>query len=68
MQIISGRGNPLAKAAARGEAGDETSMQQAAAYDLDVLQRLAVTETTLSGMSSHVISVTSCPAEKEATG
>ncbi len=50
MQIISGKGNPLAKAAARGEASQEKAMQQAAAYDLDILQRLAVTETTLSGI------------------
>ena len=49
LQIISGKGNPLAKAAARGEASQEKAMQQAAAYDLDILQRLAVTETTLSG-------------------
>jgi len=49
LQIVSGKGNPLAKAAARGEAGEERSMQQAVAYDLDILQRLAVTETTLSG-------------------
>lgn len=49
MQIISGKGNPLARAAARGEAGHERAMQQAVAYDLDTLQRLAVTETTLSG-------------------
>ncbi len=68
MQIINGRGNPLARAAARGDAGDETSMQQAAAYDLDILQRLAVTETTLSGMSSGVDKIRTCPAEKQATG
>ena len=49
MQIISGKGNPLARAAARGEASQERAMQQAVAYDLDTLQRLAVTETTLSG-------------------
>ena len=49
MQIISGKGNPLAKAAARGEASQERAMQQAVAYDLDILQRLAVTETTLAG-------------------
>lgn len=48
-QIISGKGNPLAKAAARGLASGEGSMQRAAAYDLDILQRLAVTETTLAG-------------------
>ena len=62
MQIISGKGNPLAKAAARGDAGQEKAMQQAAAYDLDILQRLAVTETTLSGALSTKCTTTSCSA------
>ena len=60
MQIISGKGNPLARAAARGEAAHESAMQQAVAYDLDILQRLAVTETTLSGtLTAGITSVSS---------
>ena len=59
MQIISGKGNPLARAAARGEAGQEQAMQQAVAYDLDTLQRLAITETTLSGILTAGCTTTS---------
>ena len=51
MQIILGRNNPLAKAAALGNLAEEQGpLHAAAAHDLDVLQKLAVAETTLAGM------------------
>ena len=50
MQIILGRNNPLAKAAAVGTLAEEQGpLHAAAAHDLDVLQKLAVAESTLAG-------------------
>lgn len=48
MQILAGR-NPLAKAASRGLLVESASLQHAAVYDLDVLQRLSLAESTLAG-------------------
>ena len=49
-QIMAGRNNPLAKAAAQGEAAATAPhLHAAAAQDLDALQRLSITESTLAG-------------------
>ena len=48
MQILAGR-TPLAKAAARGTLAERGALQDAASYDLDVLQRLSLAESTLAG-------------------
>lgn len=49
MQILAGR-TPLAKAAARGTLAEWGPLHNAAAYDLDVLQRLSLAESTLAGV------------------
>ena len=50
VQIMAGRNNPLARAAALGDAAAEAAhLHAAAAQDLDALQRLSVTESTLAG-------------------
>ena len=45
-QILAGRDNAWAKAVARGE--EAASLDIAVEHDLDVLQRLAVAESTLA--------------------
>ena len=47
MQILLGKQNAFAKAAARGELPRSSPRHKAAAYDLDILQKLAVAESTL---------------------
>lgn len=46
-QILLGKQNAFAKAAARGELPRSSPRHKAAAYDLDILQKLAVAESTL---------------------
>lgn len=48
MQILAGR-TPLAKAAARGTLSKQGPLHDAAGYDLDVLQRLSLAESTFAG-------------------
>ena len=47
MQVLVGKFNPFARGAARGELQRSSPLHKAAAYDLDILQKLAVAETTL---------------------
>lgn len=46
-QVLTGKYNPFARAAAKGELPKSSPLHKAAAFDLDVLQKLAVAETTL---------------------
>lgn len=50
-QVIRGSDNPLARAASHGRPTQH--LLAAAAYDLDVLQQLAVLERTLAGWVRH---------------
>ena len=45
--MLIGKFNPFAKAAAKGELPKTSPLHKAAAYDLDILQKLSVAETTL---------------------
>lgn len=45
--MLTGKSNPFAIAAARGDLPKLSPLHKAAAYDLDALQKLAVAETTL---------------------
>ena len=45
--MLAGKFNSFAKAAARGELPKSSPLHKAAAFDLDILQKLAVAETTL---------------------
>jgi hypothetical protein len=47
LQVLIGKFNCFARAAAKGELPKSSPLHKAAAYDLDVLQKLAVAETTL---------------------
>lgn len=47
MQVLVGKFNPFARGAARGELQKSSPLHKAAAYDLDILQKLAVAESTL---------------------
>jgi hypothetical protein len=52
-QIMAGRGNVLAKAAAQcAPAAKEAHLHAAAAHDLNALQRLSISTGTLAGMRS----------------
>ena len=46
-QVLIGKYNAFARAAAKGELQKSSPLHKAAAYDLDILQKLAVAETTL---------------------
>ncbi|CAL8470286.1 g9828 [Coccomyxa elongata] len=52
-EILAGR-TPLAKAAARGTLSEQGPLHDAAGYDLDVLQRLSLAESTLAGWVNEV--------------
>ena len=47
LQVLTGKFNTFAKAAAKGELPKSSPLHRAAAFDLDILQKLAVAETTL---------------------
>lgn len=46
-EVLTGKFNAFARAAAKGELPKSSPLHKAAAFDLDVLQKLAVAETTL---------------------
>ena len=46
-QVLTGKFNAFARAAAKGELPKSSPLHKAAAFDLDALQKLAVAETTL---------------------
>lgn len=47
FQVLNGKANPFARAAAMGDLPKSSPLHKAAAFDLDILQQLAVAETTL---------------------
>lgn len=47
MQVLNGKANSFAKAAAKGDLPKSSPLHKATAFDLDILQKLAVAETTL---------------------
>lgn len=58
LQIMSGRNNALAKAAAQGKLAEESGPVHAAmAHDLDILQKLSIAESTLAGLQAVVMAL-----------
>ena len=47
FQVLNGKANSFARAAAMGDLPKSSPLHKAAAFDLDILQKLSVAETTL---------------------